>query len=328
MNVLMLTNMYPQPDCRWLGIYVKREVEALRDLGVDVDVMVVQGWKDRLEYLRALPRLRRQLRARRYDLVHAYYGLMGLIAARQRDIPRVVTFVGDDALGRRKPNGKTTAFSRLLARASMASARGASAVIVKTRQMKELFDDGTNVTVIPSGVDFRVFRSLDRAQSCAALGWPEEGYKVLFLGDTSLPVKNFPLARAAVEILKNKKMDVRLVTVANVSEEEVSLHMNACDALLITSFSEGSPNIAVESMACDLPIISVDVGDVRALVDGVEGCRIVPREAVAISEELGRVLTERRRSNGSVKVSHLDISRVALRILEVYRSAVSRAGRS
>jgi glycosyltransferase involved in cell wall biosynthesis len=327
MNVLMLTNMYPQPDCRWLGIYVKREVDALRDLGVDVDVMVVQGWRDRLDYARALPRLRRQLGKRRYDLVHAYYGLMGLIAAGQRVVPRVVTFVGDDALGRRKPGGGTTAFSRLLARASIASARGASAVIVKTQQMKDLLDGGANVTVIPSGVDFRVFRPLDRAQSRAALGWPEEGYKVLFLGDTSLPVKNFPLARAAVEILKKGKMNVRLVTVENVSEEEVSLHMNACDALLITSLSEGSPNIAVESMACDLPIVSVDVGDVRALVEGVDGCSIVPREAEAISETLGRVLTERRRSSGSAAVSHLDISRVALRILEVYRSAVSRAGR-
>ncbi len=328
MKVLLLTNMYPQPDCRWLGVYVKREVEALRDLGVDVDVMLVRGWKDRMEYLRAVPRLRRQMRSRSYDLVHAYYGLMGMIAALQRDVPRVVTFVGDDALGRRKPDGTTTAFSRMLAKVSMASAKGACAVIVKTRQMKELFEDGANVTVIPSGVDFRVFRPLDRAESCAALGWPEEGYKVLFLGDTSLPVKNFPLARAAVEILKHKKMDVRLVTITNVSEKEVSLHMNGCDALLITSFSEGSPNIAVESMACNLPIVSVDVGDVRELTQGVEGCRIVPRDAVAISEALAQVLAERRRSDGARSVAHLDISRVALRILEVYRSAVSRAGRS
>ncbi len=320
--------MYPQPDRQWLGIYVKREVQGLRDLGVDVDVMVVEGWKDRREYIRALPRLKRRLAERRYDIVHAYYGLTGAIAARQKKVPWVVTFVGDDALGRRKPNGKVTAVSRLLVKAAMQSAKSASAVIVKTRQIKDLFPNGSKVVVVPSGVDFRVFRPLDRAQSCAALGLPVDSHKVLFLGDRSIPVKNFPLAEEAVGLLKARGMDVEILTPSNVSEEKVSLHMNACDALLITSYSEGSPNIAVESMACDLPIVSVEVGDVRELIEGVDGCRMVPREAGPIAEALGDVLSARGRTEGVKRVAHLDLSRVSLRILDVYRSVVSQAGRS
>lgn len=328
MNVLMLTNMYPEPACRWLGVYVKREVEALRDLGVDVDLMVVEGWKDRLEYFRALPRLRQKLDERRYDVVHAYYGLTGIIARSQRKVPIVVTFCGDDVLGRRHPNGKVTPFSKLLVKASIAAAGGAAAVIVKTQQMKELFPSKSDVTVIPSGVDFRVFRSLDRVESCRALGLPEEKYKVLFLGDTELPVKNFPLAEKTVEILRERGTDVDIVTVSNVSEECVALHMNACDALLITSHSEGSPNIAVESMACNLPIVSVDVGDVRELIGGVDGCLVAPRDAAEIAEALLNVLKARRRTNGVRSVAHLDLSRVALKILDVYRSVVPQAGRS
>lgn len=328
MKVLMVTNMYPQPDCRWLGVYVKREVEALRDLGADVDVMVVEGWRDRLEYFRAVPRLRRKLRERRYDIVHAYYGLTGMIAARQRAVPWVVTFVGDDALGRRRQDGRISPFSKLLVKAAMASAKRASGVIVKTKQIKDLFPDGVGVSVIPSGVDFRVFRPLDRVECCTALGLPAEEHKVLFMGDTSLPVKNYPLAKRAVEKLNQRGMNARLLTISNVSEEEVSLHMNACDALLITSYSEGSPNIAVESMACNLPIVSVDVGDVRELIANVEGCRVVPREVEPIADSLGELLAERRRTKGVKSVAHLDLSRVALRIMEVYRSVVSKAGRS
>jgi len=323
-RVLMLTNMYPQPDCRWLGIYVKREVEALRGIGVDVDVMVVEGWRSRLEYARAVTRLRRRVREGRYDLVHAYYGLTGVVARFQDRVPFVVTFCGGDALGRRRPDGKVTPFSVLLAKLSIRAARAAAAVIVKTQQMKERFPTGVDVTVIPSGVDFRVFRPLDRVESCRALGLPPGKHKVLFLGDTSLPVKNYPLAERAVSVLRERGLDVDIVTVKNVSEEEIALYMNACDALLITSYSEGSPNIAVESMACNLPIVSVDVGDVAELVRGVDGCAVVPREAGGIADALERVLGERRRTDGARAVARLDLSRIALRILDVYRKAADR----
>lgn len=328
MRVLMLTNMFPQPDCQWLGIYVKREVEALRNLGADVDVMVVEGWKSRSEYLRAIPRLKKVLSERRYDIIHAYYGLMGVIANRQRGLPFVVTFCGDDALGRRRSDGAVTLFSKILVSASMRAARDAAAVLVKTEQMKGLFPGDAPVTVIPSGVDFRVFRPLDRVESCRALGMAPDTWKVLFLGDTSLPVKNFALAEQVVDKLKRDGADIDLLTPSNVSEESVALHMNACDALLITSYSEGSPNIAVESMACNLPIVSVDVGDVAKLIGNVAGCHLVARDAGALSEALGEVLSARSRTDGSRAVADLDLSRVALRIMDVYRSAVPQGGRS
>jgi glycosyltransferase involved in cell wall biosynthesis len=115
---------------------------------------------------------------------------------------------------------------------------------------------------------------------------------------------------------------VEILTLSNVSEESVALHMNACDALLITSYSEGSPNIAVESMACNLPIVSVDVGDVAKLVDGDPGCRVVARDVEPLAGALAEVLTARSRTEGSKSVADLDLSRVALRILDVYRSVV------
>jgi glycosyltransferase involved in cell wall biosynthesis len=328
MRVLMLTNMYPQPSRQWMGIYVKREVDALRAIGVQVDVMVVEGWRDRLEYLKAFPRLRRRIRESRYDLIHAYYGLSGLLAAFQRRLPFVVTFCGDDALGTRGRNGKVTPYSKVLVRAAMAAASRASAVTVKTAQMRDLFPPGANVTVIPSGVDLRTFRPLDRASCCRELGLPEDRYKVLFLGDASLPVKNFPLARQAVDLVNQGGMDVALLTVSNVTEESVVLHMNACDALLITSLSEGSPNVAVESLACGLPIVSVEVGDVAELIHGVEGCRLTSRDPAAVAHALQEVLRLRQRAPGHDLVATLDISRVALRILDVYRTALSRAKRS
>jgi glycosyltransferase involved in cell wall biosynthesis len=327
MRVLMLTNMYPDPEHRRLGVYVKREVEALKGLGVDVDVMVVEGWRRRSEYFRAYPRLRRILRENRYHLIHAYYGLSGLIACAQSRVPFVVTFCGDDALGARKRNGGVTAFSRILVKAAKSAASRAAAVTVKTRQMKDVFPPGAKVTVIPSGVDLRMFRPMDRESCCRELGLAEAPLKILFLGDTSLPVKDFPLAREAVDVLRQRGMDATLMAVSKVTDEEIVLHMNACDCLLITSMSEGSPNVAVESLACNLPIVSVEVGDVMELIDGVEGCRLTSRDPESIADALEDVLTKRERISGTDRVAHLDISRIALRILEVYRGVVAKAGR-
>lgn len=328
MKVLMLTNMYPHPSRKWLGIYVKREVDALRALGVEVDVMVVEGWRNRLEYLRAYPRLRRRLRENRYDVIHAYYGLSGLIAALQSRLPFVVTFCGDDALGTRGRNGRVTILSKILVKASRAAASRAAAITVKTRQMKSLFPPDSEVTVIPSGVDLRTFRPLDRVSCCREIGLPEDKLKVLFLGDTSLPVKNFTLARRAVDLLKQRGTDATLLTVSNVSVESIVLHMNACDCLLVTSLSEGSPNVAVESLACNLPIVSVEVGDIPELIQGIDGCRLAPRDPSSLAAALEDVLKERKRVLGAEPVAHLDLSRIALRILDTYRRVVDQTGRS
>jgi glycosyltransferase involved in cell wall biosynthesis len=325
MKVLMLTNLYPYPSRKPFGAFVKREVEALRALGVDVEVEVIEGWKNRLQYLKAYPRLWRKLNEERFDLIHAYFGYTALITAAQRRVPVVVTFCGDDALGTRGAHGRKTLLSRMLVKLSKAAAKTADTIIVKTRQMKEVFPSEARVMVIPSGVDLRVFRPLDRIECCRALGLPEEPLKVLFMGETFVPVKNFPLARKAVDALNKTGVDAMLLTVSNVSEEDVVLHMNACDTLLITSMAEGSPNVAVESMACNLPIVSVDVGDVRELINSVEGCHIAERNPDELSAALLKVLAARKRTDGRTLVANLDISRVSLRIIDVYRDVCRRA---
>jgi hypothetical protein len=47
-------------------------------------------------YLRELPALRRLIRAERPDIVHAHYGLSGLLANLQRLVPVVTTYHGSD----------------------------------------------------------------------------------------------------------------------------------------------------------------------------------------------------------------------------------------
>jgi teichuronic acid biosynthesis glycosyltransferase TuaC len=98
--------------------------------------------------------------------------------------------------------------------------------------------------------------------------------------------------------------------------------MNAADCLLLTSDWEGSPNVVKEALACNLPVVSVGVGDVRERLRGVQPSLIVSRDAQEIGKGLAEVLNQSQRSNGHQLISHLSSEAIARRIVSVYRTAL------
>jgi teichuronic acid biosynthesis glycosyltransferase TuaC len=50
--------------------------------------------------------------------------------------------------------------------------------------------------------------------------------------------------------------------------------LNAADLLLLTSLTEGSPQVIKEAMACNCPIVATDVGDIREIIGYTDGCYI------------------------------------------------------
>ena len=107
-------------------------------------------------------------------------------------------------------------------------------------------------------------------------------------------------------------------------------YMNAADCLLLTSDSEGSPNVIKEAMACNCPIVTTDVGDVRERLVNLEGCYIVhdndcrftdtKHAAELIATELQKALAFSKRTDGYQRIldDKLEISQIAKRILDVY----------
>ena len=97
--------------------------------------------------------------------------------------------------------------------------------------------------------------------------------KVIFPSSPSRPVKNYPLFRDTVDRISS--MTGRRCTVSAVegmSRQEVARLYRHSDMMIMTSVSEGSPQVVKEAMACNLPIVSTNVGDVADLLDGVENC--------------------------------------------------------
>lgn len=270
-RVLALTSQWPSESSPTAGIFVARQVEALRRLGVHVEVLAFRGLKHPLRFFRAWRRVRRHVRAGEFDIVHAYWGQNGLLALpKSRRIPLVVSMLGTDLFGATNETGRYSATRSVLPAISRLVARRADAIVVPTSRLRALLPDPGVATLVPFGIDSSLFRPISREHARMRLGLRTEGRVVLFAGDPSRPVKRFQLAREAVSQLADES--VKLLTLGSVEPEDVPLYMNASDVLLITSLHEGGPIVAREALACNVPVVSTDVGDVREWTRRLNGC--------------------------------------------------------
>lgn len=242
-----------------------------------------------------------------YDLVHANYGLTAPHALAQPNLPVVLSLWGSDLMG---PAGPVSKFC----------AQYCDAVIVMSERMADELD--CDCYVIPHGVDLERFQPGSEREAKAELGWDPEKKHVLFPYASEREVKNFPRAeRVAAAADERVDADVELHQVYGIPHERVAVHMNAADALLITSEREGSPNTVKEALACNTPIVSTDVGDVPERLDGVNRSHVgrTDRELV---DALVDVLVTDEASDGRKEAEEISLERMGERIAGVYRDVL------
>ena len=319
----MVTCEWPGPGQSKTAHFVKRQADFLRAAGVDVEVFAFQSAKNPLNYARAWARLQLKLRRGRYDLIHAQFGQSGIVALPKR-LPLVVTFRGSDLLGIVDDRGGRYArLSGIQKKVSRIVARRADARIVVSEHMKKNLPNGLDAHVIPSGIDFQLFEPTPRDEARRRLGLPADERLVLFVGRPTQARKRHWLAQRAVEVL-NETTPARLVVAWKVQHTDVPLYMSAADALVFTSMQEGSPNVVKEALACDLPVVSVPVGDVEERLKGIEGCELCADERPeTIAAALRKVLTRGGRVHGRESVAHLDENLITARVIEIYRSVLA-----
>jgi glycosyltransferase involved in cell wall biosynthesis len=322
-KALVVTNMYPSARRPGWGAFVRSQVESLAALGVENTVYEIEGWRGAWRYARAAAEVPALARRARVDLVHAHYGLSGAAALGVQDVPLVVSFCGDDLLGRPDSQGRILARSRWLARLSHAAARRAAAVIVKSEEMRRHLPEIAAVDVIPNGVDLERFRPEPRDEARRSLGWPAQADVLLFAADPDEPRKNVALAREVESRLRSRGRDAILQICHGRPQTEVVQAMNAADALLLPSFHEGSPNVVKEAMAVNLPVVAAPVGDCAERLAGCAPGAVVERTADAFTHAVEEVLQSGTRSNGRERIAPLELSAVARRVLAIYERVLA-----
>ena len=271
MRVLFVTNMYPTEAEPWIGCFVKDLEEDLTALGFNIRVFAFDGRSDWKTYIRVMPSLRSLIRRERVDLIHAHYGLTGVVALTQRDLPVVTTFYGPEYTGQLPWQ---TWISYVVARLS-------TPIVVSPEGALRLRSFGASV--IPSGVDMELFQPIDRNDARCALGWSQHRRYVLFPSARMRRGKGTALFDAAFAELSQVDPDVEAVSLEGYTRADTALVLSAVDVMLVTSYWEGSPRAVRESLACMTPVVSVPVGDVAQVLEALPGCAVLPRGPQALA---------------------------------------------
>lgn len=304
-RVLAVTNMYPTPSEPWFGSFVKDQIEALRRLGVWIEVFHFDGRRDWRAYGTAARAVRNLVARGDFDLIHAHYGLTGAVALCQRSLPVVTTFHGSDSA--------QVAWQR---RVSWVVARRSTPIFVATENARRL--GLPDAPVVPAGVETRAFQPRDRVAAREALGWATDGTYVLLPGARSNRIKRADLFDRVLDVLKRSLPNVRGFSLAGYARQDVVNIMNAVDVLLLTSDSEGSPVAVKEALACITPVVSVPAGDVPDVLAGLPGCAIAPRDPQALANAVLSALTVRDEALRHRALEY-SLERMAEKVVDVYR---------
>jgi glycosyltransferase involved in cell wall biosynthesis len=286
--------------------FIVEQVEALKKQGCTIDFFGLQG-KGLLGYLKNLPLLKQKINEFCPDVIHAHYGLSGLFANLQRRVPIVTTYHGSDINEK-----KVLRFSKVAMRLSAWN-------VFVSRKILEIASPKKKYKLLPCGIDLSDLQLTKKGEARRKMNLQANGKYILFAGAFDVEVKNAPLAKDAVALLQDDQ--TKLLELKGYTREEVTLLMCAADAFLLTSFMEGSPQVIKEALACGCPVVSVDVGDVKERVAGIEGCYVAnTRESEELADLLQKAMSFEGKTKGHDRIvaDGLDNMQVAKQLVEIY----------
>ncbi len=246
--------------------------------------------------------------ARGADVMHAFWtpsALVALLVKAVTGVPVVITLWGSDSRLTRLP-----VFSACL----RWCLNRADAIVSESSHFKQTLVDfglpAQKIFVIANGLDTGRFQTTPRLEARKKLGLAEEDFVFLSVGSCT-PVKGhrylieaaprileqasaarFILigdgeSRAALEELaKRHGIGHRFLFAGWRDPGDIPLWLDAADAFLHPSLSEGNPNAVLEAMAAGLPILATRVGGLGEMIsDGENGFLVPPGSAAPLAEK-------------------------------------------
>jgi len=313
LRVLVVTNITPDDAAPWRGRFVREQVDAIRDEGIDVELFSFPV--GRRQYPGAVVAIRRALRRERFDVVHAHFGLAGWCAALAGARPLIVTFHGTDV---RHP--VTGYLSRRLVRRLDLIAPASRALLAPESGRPALPWRAGKTAILPTGANLDRFRPTPGAEARERVGLDPEGRYLLFPAVRSRPVKRYDRAQELARLL-----DAELLSADGIDTELMPAWMNAANAVVVTSDNEGFGLAAVEALACDVPVASTPVGIAPFLLASVAGCHVGAFDPGRWADALRPHLDARDpRVSGRRRAEWFSGKLMAQRVVEAYGDVLER----
>jgi glycosyltransferase involved in cell wall biosynthesis len=240
-------------------------------------------------------------------------GVAGMVLAKLLGLPAVIKIHGSDV---------NMHMSHRLRAVQIAWAmRSAGGVISVSEALADkLVAKGisrSKIKVIYNGLDHGLFRPLS-AQDCRSkLKLGESRQRLLYIGNLKrekgcvelmesflrLSVGRPDLDLVYIGAGKEESTISELATAAGVDSrvhlrgvvdhQQLPEWINACDLVVLPSYSEGVPNVLLEAMACGTPVVATSVGGIPEVVPEHAGILIAPQDVDGLTAALSTALDKR-----------------------------------
>lgn len=315
MKILYVTNMYPTEEHPYFGIFVKEQIEAIELNGdVNYSLYYIKGYKSKWEYIKSIFIINYKILKEKPDLIHVHYGLSGLFLLFNPWIKRktFITLHGGDINSAQGNNIQIALTKKII--------KSVHSIYVMNENMKKTAKGfNKNCKVLKCGVNTDFF-------SCKTKEKQKDKYLLVFPSNKERAVKNFSLFEKIFEEIKKEFANIEYQEIKDMTRTQVRDMFCRANCLVMTSISEGSPQVIKEAMACDLPIVSVDVGDVKEVLHEVEGSYVAQTYTVnelrALVLKILRATEKRMNGRDTLKALNLDNSQIAEKIVFDYRKCM------
>lgn len=324
MKLLLISSIYPNKFNPTQGIYIKRIHDIYKDLGYDVDLLVYQSGKNKIEKIfemvKFISNINTKINQSGYDLINVQYPFLSAIPFRFKSIkcPVITTIHGSDV-------NHNTSLKRLLGGFTLDLIKKSDAVIVNTDFFKRVLLKKVDIPEYKvkrspaGGYDGNLFHpnsklsednsriNSDRilwigfaARLIEMKGWrivleafrrlkQDERYKNLGLmiaGDGPDLTK----IKSEINILSDRVSPSHMKVLGNLSGENLAEYYRKLDVFVFPTLLEESLGlVGIESLASGTPVIASDIGGIKEyMMEGVNGYLIEPGNADSLVNALKR----------------------------------------